>query len=75
MGRSGGAGWRPDRVKPVGRAAASTTPMYGRHVAGARWSEAGVSAHGRGEGSQAVRLNGPKGRRVGPAAPTSFLLF
>ena len=26
VGRSGGAGWRPDRVKPVGRAATSTTP-------------------------------------------------
>jgi len=53
-GASGGAGWRPDRVKPVGRAATSTTPAYGRHVAGAGWSEAGASAHGRGEGSRAT---------------------
>ena len=55
MGRSTGAGWRPDRVKPVGRAAASTTPAYGRHVAGAGWSEAGASARGRSEGENGQR--------------------
>jgi len=49
-GASGGAGWCPDRVKPVGRASASMTPAYDLHVAGAGWSEAGVSACGRGEG-------------------------
>jgi len=49
-GGAGGAGWRPDRFMPVGRTAASTTPAYGRDVASTGWSEAGVSAHGRGEG-------------------------
>ena len=49
--RSGGAGWRPDRVMPVGLAAMATSPAYGRHVANAGWSEAGASSRGRGEGS------------------------
>ena len=60
----------------VGRAAAATSPAYGRHVAGAGWSKAGASACGRGGlGEWATRLSGPKGRRVGPAAPTHFLFF
>jgi len=50
MGVPGGAGWRRYRDKPVGQAAASTTPAYGRHVAGVGWSEAGVRTRERGEG-------------------------
>ena len=34
----------------ISRSAASTTPAYGRHVAGAEWSEAGVRTRERGEG-------------------------
>jgi len=45
---SGGVGRHPDQVMPVGRAAAATSPAYGRHEAGTGWSEAGASAHGRG---------------------------
>jgi len=74
-GAFGGAGWRLDRVKPVGRAAASTTPAYGRHVAGARWSEAGTSARGRGEGElgrAAERAERQAGR---PSSACPLLLF
>ena len=75
-GVSGGAGWRPDRGKLVGRAAASTTSAYGYHVAGAGWREAGTSARaGEGRGGRASWLDGPKGRRVGPAAPGPFSIF
>jgi len=74
-GASGGAGWRPDLVKPVGWAAASTTPAYGRHVAGAEWSEAGASARGRGEGElgrAAERADREAGR---PSSACPFFLF
>ena len=40
----GGAWRRPDWVMLVGRAAAAMSPAYGRHVAGAGWSKASVSA-------------------------------
>jgi len=45
-----GMGCRPDRGKPVGRGA-STTPAYGRHVAGAEWSEAGAARGREGRGN------------------------
>jgi hypothetical protein len=67
-----GAGCHPDRGKPVGRGA-STTPAYGRHVAGAGWSEAGT-AHGRergGEAGRAVWL----GRKGGGSAQQRLLPF
>ena len=67
-----GVGRRPDRVMPVGRAAAATSPTYGHHVAGVGWSKAGASAHGRGGGG--VGRAGERAEReaVGPAAPTLF---
>ena len=46
LGAQGGV---PTRIRPVGRGA-STTPAYGRHVAGAGWSEAGARTRDRGEG-------------------------
>jgi len=48
-GGAWGAGWRPNRDKPVGRGA-STTPAYGRHLAGVGWIKAGARALERGEG-------------------------
>jgi len=74
-GASGGAGWRPDRVKSVGRVAASMTPAYGHHVAGAGCSEAGASARGRGEGvlgSAAERAEREAGR---PSSACPLFLF
>jgi len=67
-----GAGCRPDRGKPVGRGA-STTPAYGRHVAGAGWSEVGARARERGEGKpfHAVSL----GRKGGGSAQQRLPLF
>ena len=76
-GASGGAGWRPDRVKPVGRAAASTTPAYGHQVASAGWSEAGASVRGRGEGEMghaAERAEREAGR-PNSACPLSLFLL
>ena len=73
-GGSGGAGWRPDRDKPVGRAAASTTPAYGRHVAGAGWSEVGVSARMRGEG-RLGRAAGWAEREEGQPSSANPLFF
>jgi len=72
---SGGAGCRLDRGKPVGRAA---RPQ--RRRTAAMWSAPGgarrASARGRGEGETGPRgLAGPKGRRVGPAAPARFSFF
>ena len=74
-GASGGAGWRPDRDKLVGRAArprrrrtAATWPAPG----GARRARPRA---GEGRGGWAARLDGPKGRRVSPAAPAPFPLF
>ena len=56
-----GMGCRPDRGKPVGRGA-STTPAYGRHVAGAGWSEAGAARAGeRGGGAGRAAQLGQKG--------------
>jgi len=73
--RPGGSGRRPDQVKPVGRGA-STTPAYGRHVAGAGWSEAGAARAGeRGGGGRPGRCLGRKGGGVGPAAPAPFSIF
>jgi len=73
-GGSGGAGWRSDRDKPVDRVAASTTPAYGRHVAGAGWSEAGASARGRGEG-RLGRTAGWAEREAGRPSSASPLFF
>jgi len=70
-----GAGWRSDQVKPVGRGA-STTPAYGRHVAGAAWSEAGA-AWSRERGGEAGRAIWP-GRKGGGSAQqrlSPFLFF
>jgi len=58
--RSGATKWSlgvrggvPTRLRPVGRGA-STTPTYGRHVAGVGWTKVGV-AHGReGRGKRAA---------------------
>jgi hypothetical protein len=62
-------------LRPVGRGA-STTPVYGRHVAGAGWSEAGVARRREREGKpgHAVWL----GRKGGGSAqqrlpPFSFI--
>ena len=73
--RPGGSARRPDQVKPVGRGA-STTPAYGRHVAGAGRSEAGAARGGeRGGGGRPGRYLGRKGGGVGPAAPAPFSIF
>ena len=53
MGVPGAAGRRTDWDKPVGRATASMTPTYDRHVAGVRWTKAGVRARERGEAGRA----------------------
>jgi len=61
-------GWRPAAVRP--------TPAYGRHVAGAGWSEARSRARERGEGGGRLgRSLGRKGSGVGPAAPAPFLFL
>jgi len=69
-----GAGCRPDRGKPVGRGA-STTPAYGRHVAGTGWSEAGARARERGEGEpgRAVWLGRKGGGSAQQRLPPFFL--
>ena len=70
-----GAGCRPDWGKPVGRGT-STTPAYGRHVAGAGWSEASA-ARGRergGEAGRAVWL-GRKGGGSAQQRLSPFLFF
>jgi len=73
--RPGGSGRCPDKVKPVGRDA-STTPAYGRHVAGAGWSEAGAARAGeRGGGGRLGCWLDRKGGGVGPAAPVPFSIF
>ena len=56
-------------------AAARPTPAYGRHVAVTGWGEAGAARGREGRGRQAGLLAGPKGRRVGPAAPVPFSFF
>jgi len=53
----------------------STTPAYGRHVAGVGWSEAGARARERGGGNWAARLGWAEREAVGPAAPAPFSLF
>jgi len=70
----GARGGVPTGIRPVGRGA-STTPTYGRHVAGVGWTKAGVRAREREGGETGPRcLAGPKGRQVGPAAPAPFFL-
>jgi len=74
-GASGGAGWRPDRVKPV-----AGRPRPRRRHTAATWSAPGGARRarphvGEGRGSWAARLSRPKGRRVGPAAPAPFFFF
>jgi len=73
-----GLGARGDvstRLRSVGRGA-STTPTYGRHVAGVGWTKAGVHVREREGGETEPRcLARPKGRRVGPAAPAPFYFF
>jgi len=54
---------------------ASTTPVYGRHVTGAGWSEADIRAWERGGEAGPRGLDGRKGRRIGPSAPAPFPLF
>ena len=71
----GARGGVPTRLRPVGRGA-STTPTYGRHVAGVGWTKEGVCAREREGGETGPHcLARPKGRRVGPAAPAPFLFF
>jgi len=67
-----GEGWRSDHVKPVGRGA-STTPAYGRHVAGAGWSEGGAARRRErgGEAGRAVWL----GRKGGGSAQQCLSAF
>jgi len=72
--RPGGSGRRPDQVKPVGHGA-STTPAYGRHVAGAEWSEAGAARGREGRGRQAGLLSGPKERRGWPSSACPLFHF
>jgi len=67
-----GAGCHPDRGKPVGRGA-STTPAYGRHVAGAGWSEAGARARERVEGK--LGHTASLGRKGGGSAQQRLPLF
>ena len=72
--RPGGAGRRPDQVKAVGRGAsnAGVRPPRGRR----RVERGGRRAREReGRGSGPRCLAGPKGRRVGPAAPVPFPFF
>jgi len=72
--RPGGAGRRPDQVKAVGRGAsnAGVRPPRGRR----RVEQGEHRAREReGRGKRAALLAGPKGRRVGPAAPVPFLFF
>jgi len=77
--RGGGAEWRMGArgAVPTGvswsASGASTTPAYGRHVAGAGWSEAGVRARERGEGrpGRAAWL----GRKGGGSAQQRLSLF
>ena len=72
--RPGGAGRRPDQVEVVGRGApnAGVRPPRGRRGMG----QGGRRAREReGRGRQAALLAGPKGRRVGPAAPVPFPFF
>jgi len=69
-----GAGCRPDRGKPIGRGA-STTPAYGRHVAGAGWSEAGAVRGREGRGNWAA-LPGWAEREAGrPSSACLVSLF
>ena len=74
MGVPGGAGWRPDQDKPVGRGA-STTPAYGRHMAGVGWIK-GARARERGEGKpgRAASL-GQKGGGSAQQRLPPFLFF
>jgi len=79
--QNGGSVWgRGAASRPGGRgwsAAARPTPAYSCHVAAAGWGKAGA-ARGRERerrGRQAGLLAGPKGRRVGPAAPVPFSIY
>jgi len=60
-------GWRPAAARP--------TPAYGRHVAGAGWSEARPRAGERIRGRQAGPLAGPKRKRGWPSSACPFLFF
>jgi len=72
-GGLGARGGVPTGIRPVGRGA-STTPAYGRHVAGAGWSDA-ASARGReGRGKRAT-LSGWAEREAGrPSSACPFFL-
>ena len=75
MGVPGEVGWRPDRDKPVG-CGGSTTPSYGRHVAGVGWIKAGARARERGEGKTGRATS--MGRKGGGSAQPRlhpFLFF
>ena len=54
---------------------ASTTPAYGRHMAGVRWSKTGTRVRERGGGNWAARLGSAEREAVGPAAPAPFSFF
>ena len=70
-----GAGCRPDRGKPVDRGV-STTPAYGRHVAGTGWSEVSAARWRErvGEAGRAVWLR-RKGGGSAQQRLSPFLFF
>ena len=72
-GAAWGAGRRPDQVKAVGRGAsnAGVQPPRGRRRV-ERGGRRAREREGRGSGPRCPA--GPKGRRVGPAAPVLFFL-
>jgi len=75
-GAPGGVEQRPDLVMPVG----AGRPRPRRRRTTATWPASGGERRARprarrGGEERAARLIGPKGRRVGPAAPAPFLFF
>ena len=65
---------------PTGLSRSAGRPRPRRRRTAATWPAPGGArrAHphaGEGRGSWAARLSGPKGRRVGPAAPAPFFFF
>ena len=63
---------------PTGLSLSAGRPRPRRRRTAATWPAPGGVRRARphtGEGRGAARLNGLKGRRVGPAAPAPFLLF
>jgi len=63
----------PTGIRPLGRDA-STTPAYGRHVAGAGWSEAASARRREGRGKRAA-LSGWAEREVGRPSSACPLFF